>query len=164
MVRADILGMLKTALQRGKNLQQTAQSLYNSGYPKNEVDEAVQAINTYGFQQPATQPVLPQKPIPPPKQPAPQGQTQQIVSSYPYPQFQQPVPLYQPPQFYQPPPFFPQQFPQFPQIVSNYEQNAKPQKGKILIIIMIAMLVVLFGILVAVFLFKEELTTFINNL
>ena len=160
MVREDIFGMLKIALQRGKNFQQTVQSLINSGYPKNEIDEAVQAINTYGFQQPVRQPALPQRPIPPPKQPAPPGQTEQIVSSYPYPQFQQPFPS----QFYQPQPFFPQQFPQSPQIVSNYEQNAKPQKGKIVIIIMVAMLVVLLGILVAVFLFKPELTNFINNL
>ena len=169
MVRDDIFGMLKTALQRGKNLQQTAQSLYNSGYPKNEVDEAVQAINTYGFQQPVSQSVLPQKPIPPIKQPVQTGQTQQIVSAYPSIQYQQPpVVQYQqpiPPQFYyQPQPIYPQQFQPSPQIVSNYGQEIKPPKGKIMIIIMIAMLVVLIGILVAVFLFKDELTSFINNL
>ena len=44
MVREDIFGMLKTALERGKNLNQTAQSLINSGYARNEVDAAVKEM------------------------------------------------------------------------------------------------------------------------
>jgi len=175
MVREDIFGMLKTAAQRGKNIQQTAQSLVNSGYPKNEVDEAVQAftMNGPGFQQ--SSPTIIQKPqsiIQQPKQPALQGQTKQIVSSYAYPsqpyvqpQFYQPQP-YPPtaPQFYQPQPVYPTQFAQNPQIVSNYDNAKRPPIGKMITIIMIAMLAALIGVLVIVFLFKPELENFINNL
>ena len=173
MVREDIFGILKTAAQRGKNLQQTAQSLVNSGYLKSEVDEAVQAFTTQGqgFQQPS--PTIIQKPVPvqQSKQPAPVGQTKQVVSSYSYlpqqyspylqaPQFQQPIPQFYPPQQFQP-----QMQPyQVVQNVSAYEQNPKAKMGRTITIIMIAMLIALFGILVAVFLFKEELTSFINNL
>ena len=170
MVREDIFGMLKTAAQRGKNLHQTAQSLVNSGYLKSEVDEAVQAFTMQGpgFQ---SAPTIIQKPQPvqQPKLPAPAGQTKQVVSSYSYPSqpYMQPA-IYppqqylQPSQFYQPQPIFPQA--QFPQIVSNYEQPKKPAIGKMITIIMIAMLAALIGVLVIVFLFKEELTNFINGL
>ncbi len=173
MVREDIFGMLKTAVQRGKNLQQTAQSLVNSGYLKSEVDEAIQAFTTQGpMFQPPVQPTIIQKPQPvqQPRPPAPVGQTKQIVSSYSYPSqpYMQPV-IYppqqyiQPSQFYQPQPVFPQ-FAQFPQIVSEYGQAKKPPIGKMITIIMVAMLAALIGVLVIVFLFKEELTNFINNL
>jgi hypothetical protein len=165
-VRDDILGMLRTAVQRGKNLQQTVQSLYNSGYAKNEVDDAVQALNSSGFSQPAMPVNVPkQKPAPAP--PAPAGQTQQIVSAYPSSlpqpmQYPQPAPAaYAPQQFYQPQPFY-SQYVQSPQLVSSYEQ--KPKAGKLMIIVMIAMLIVLVGILVVVFLYKDQLTNFINNL
>ncbi|MEK6830262.1 MAG: hypothetical protein AABY15_09165 [Nanoarchaeota archaeon] len=166
MVREDIIGILRTALQRGKNLQQTIQSLYNSGYAKNEVDEAVQAINMYGLQQPVQQPSPIQKqPVQQPKQPATQGQTPQIASYYPASQTQQPLKFApQQPQFYQPQQFPQPQFTQYPQIVSNYGQNPRPKTGTLIIIIMAAMLLVLIGILVVVFMFKPEITNFINNL
>ena len=158
MVREDILGMLKIALQRGKNLQQTAQSLINSGYPKEEVDDAVQAINSYGFQQPIRQPIFQPKQVIPPRQPAPIGKTQQIVSYYPASQSRQPVPSGF---YYQPQQFFP---PEIVQRVSSYEQAPKGKTGNLVIIIMVIMLVILLGILVTVFLFKPELTEFINGL
>jgi len=172
MVREDIFGMLKTAAQRGKNPQQTAQSLVNSGYLKSEVDEAVNAFTMQGpgFQQPAPTIIQKPQPVQQPRPPAPVGQTKQIVSSYSYPSqpYMQPV-IYppqqytQPSQFYQPQPIMPQ-FSQFPQIVSNYEQPKRPAIGKMITIIMIAMLAALIGVLVIVFLFKPELENFINNL
>lgn len=159
MVQEEIIGMLRIALQRGKNLQQTVQSLYNSGYPRDEVDEAVQTLKMYSFQQPIQPPQPIKRQIQQPKQPAPQEQTQQIVSYYPAPKFQQPIS--QPTQFYQPQQIFP---PEIVQRVSNYEQTPKANIGKIITIVMVIMLVILLGILVAVFMFKPELENFINNL
>lgn len=151
MVREDIMGMLKTAIQKGKNIQQTIQSIYNSGYSKKEVDEAVDILNKFGFQQPVRVPPV-AKQIPPPKIAQPKGETPQVVSSYP------PAAQFQP--YYMPQQFFP---PQIVQRVSAYEPP-KAQMGRIVTMIMVIMLIILFGILVTVFLFKEELTSFINNL
>jgi len=173
MVREDIIGMLEIALQKGKNLQQTIQSLYNSGYSKAEVDEAVQILNKPVVQQPIL--VMPaQKPIAvqQSKQPAASGQTKQVVSAYPYPQQQfyqpqqQPQPVFQqtqPVQFYQPN-SYPAQILQSPQVISNYEQPKKFSMGKTITIIMVVMLMILLGILALVIMFKPELENFINNL
>jgi hypothetical protein len=161
MVREDIMGMLRTALLKGQNLQQTVQSLYNSGYAKNEVDEAVQEINMYELpQQPVQQSIKPvQKPVQQSQQPAVQGQSPQIASYYPTVQPQQ-LPRFVPPQ----PQFSQPQFAQYPQVVSNYEQNPRSKTGMLITIIMVAMLMILIGILVVVFMFKPEITNFINNL
>jgi hypothetical protein len=176
MIRDDIIGMLEIALQKGKNLQQTIQSLYNSGYPKAEVDEAVQILKNPAVQQPVI--VMPvQKPVvvQQPKQPVAAGQTKQVVSAYPYPvqqqfyqpqQQSQPQPVFQqaqPTQFYQPN-LYPAQILQSPQIISNYEQPKKFSMGKTITIIMVVMLMILLGILALVIMFKPELENFINNL
>ena len=44
MVREDILGGLKTALARGQTLRQAMMSFYNSGYLKQEIEEAAKAL------------------------------------------------------------------------------------------------------------------------
>ncbi|MEX2016911.1 MAG: hypothetical protein WD876_00355 [Candidatus Pacearchaeota archaeon] len=180
MVRDDIVGILKTALQRGKNLQQTVQSLINSGYAKNEIDEAIQALQGTGFQAPSKPPVIQKITVPAreAKIPASPGQTTQVVSSYAYPSQPQPQ-IYQPtpPQFYQPqpqtqfaqPPVSQQFYPQMPyqqtmQNVSAYESKPADRLGKMITVIMVAMLIALVGILIVVFMFREELSNFINNL
>ncbi len=169
MVREDIIGTLRTALQRGQNLQQTIQSLINAGYLKEEVDEAANMINNYVFQPPSIPPAKPNPQLPPRpvSQPAPLGQAQQVVSSYPM-QSAQPNQL--------PPASFPQpvqqqyQQPQLQQIAqtvqkaSDYFGNPREKASRTITIIMVVMLMILLGILVVVFLFKEELTNFINNL
>ena len=163
MVREDIVGMMKIAIQRGQNIQQTAQSLVNSGYPKNDVDEAVQVMNTYTFQPAVGQLVSLQKQIPPPKFVAPKGPTPQVASYYPNPNPQLQKSGYPPPSsqsYYQPQQFFP---PEIVQRVSSYEPP-KAETGKLITIIMVVMLAILLGILVTVFLFKPELTSFFNNL
>jgi hypothetical protein len=181
MVREDIEGILRVALQQGKNFQQIIQSLYNSGYSKDEVDEAAKILNASSYKQPSlpmakSSPTIIQqpKPVQPvPKEQLPKGQTQQIVSAYPYPvqqpQTYQPQPVSppiqqsQPVQFYQPAPY-PVQFVQFPQIISNYGQPKKFSMGKTITIIMVVMLMILLGILAVVIMFKPQLENFINNL
>lgn len=45
MVREDILGGLRNALERGETLEQARQSFINSGYPEKEVDEAALSLS-----------------------------------------------------------------------------------------------------------------------
>lgn len=174
MVRDDIMGMLKVALQKRKNLPQIIQSLYNSGYSKEEVDEAVKLLDSVNSFQPVQITPAPKTPmIQQPKQSTASvspGQTKQIVSAYPYnvqqPVFYQPQPVYspvQPAQAYQPN-SYPAQFIPAQQIVSNYGQPKKFSMGKTITIIMVVMLMILLGILAVVIMFKPELENFINNL
>jgi len=185
MVREDILGGLRTALARGQTLRQAMMSFYNSGYLKQEIEEAAKAL-----QAEKNQPLQPQfapglaAPIfqrttsiekdsnEEPKevlsqtaklaQPA-QPQTIQKVSAYGKPQqtqqVQQPV---QSPQAQQPV--------QTIQKVSAYGLPAQPKpiqqpqiitkpKGKAIIFILIALLIILIGGLIAIFFFKEEILT-----
>jgi len=144
MVREDILGILKTALQKGKNLPQTVQSLINAGYPEAEVNEASKSVENYVFQPTQVQrPVKPATPIPQPSQ----GQSPQIISDY-----------YSPPQV-----VYVRQPQQFAQRVSGYGEDGE-KAGKAVTIVMMIILAVLIGILLMVFLFKEELMSIINNL
>jgi len=50
------------------------------------------------------------------------------------------------------------------QRVSNYEQNPKKFKGKLITFLLVFILLFLLGVLAAVFFFKEELVEFFNNL
>ncbi len=82
MIRGDILGGLKLALSRGDSLQNAMQSFYNSGYKKEEIEEAARALHQQVSQQP------PQKQMP-------QTSQQPIQQS-----LQQPKPVSQAPQTY----------------------------------------------------------------
>ena len=191
MVREDILGGLRTALARGQTLRQAMMSFYNSGYLKQEIEEAAKAL-----QAEKNQPLQPQfapglaAPIfqrttsiekdsnEEPKevlsqtaklaQPA-QPQTIQKVSAYGKPQqtqqVQKPV---QSPQVQQPTQQV-QQPVQTIQKVSAYGLPAQPKpiqpqittkpRGKAIIFILIALLIILIGGLIAIFFFKEEILT-----
>ena len=92
-----------------------------------------------------------------PQQQIPQQQAQQQVQ--PQQQIQQP----QPQQKVSPQKAQPQQMQQAPQRVSAYGQPPKPA-GKAVIIILGFLLLLLIGILVTIFLFKEELIDYFNNL
>ncbi len=158
MVREDIFGILRTAMQRGRNVNQAAQSLINAGYPENEVNDAVQMINAQGYPQGIFQQPQPQIPLQGQKQPipkvmAPSGQSPQVVSVYYQPQPQLQMPFQEP---FQPQPVI--------QKASLYGGNPKEKIGNLITILMVIALLVLVGILISVFLFKPEIMSFINNL
>lgn len=44
MVREDILGGLRNAIERGEDIEQARQSLINAGYPEKDVDDAVSVL------------------------------------------------------------------------------------------------------------------------
>lgn len=135
MVNVDIFEGLKLTIAKGKSLKQAMISFYNSGYKKEEIEEAAKALQT----QPAVQPVLqiPQisQPITQPGQPA-------------QPQIQQPI------QQAQMPPTL--------QNVSGYGKTKKP--GKTLIIILAGSLVFLIVLVVTIFLLKDTLSGLLNKL
>jgi len=51
MVNQDILGALKSAISRGQTIQQAMQTLYNAGYPLQEIQEAAGALQPQPIQQ-----------------------------------------------------------------------------------------------------------------
>jgi hypothetical protein len=137
MVREDILEGLKSAIAQGEPLNQAMISFFNAGYTRAEIQEAAQALQGQQLTQGVQQPGMP-------------------------PQVQQP--LQQPGQPIQPP-IQPQQglLPGKPvQVASQYGQKKKP--GKALIIVLAIFLAVLIGILSVIFIFKDQLTSLLNNL
>ena len=177
MVNEEILGALNSALARGESLKKAMMTLYNAGYKKEEISEASRSVQQVA---PATQPKTPQQPATQqPKQPLQQPTTQQPIDAQMLApskelapkgeQPQQPIQQQIPPQQAQPQQVPPQQAQQqtpgaqTPQRVSGYGQPPKPA-GKTIIIILGFLLLLLVGILVTIFLFKEELINFFNNL
>ena len=159
MVNEELLGALKSSLARGESLKKAMMSLYNAGYKKEEISEAAKSVNqsdadiqAQKFQQEKDkQPKKPTAKTPAkPGQPTPQ--TQQLAQQH----FQQP--MQQPGQQT---PLQPGQQPG--QQVSAYGQMPKPG-GKTAIIILGFVLLLLAGVLVAIFLFKDSLIDFFNNM
>lgn len=144
MVREDILGGLGAALQRGESLKQAMLTFFNAGYKKEEIEEAARALETEKAS-PAQQnpPVLfiPQEVASRTDETA--APSVQKVSGYGekpvrvMPVIQKPVVMAQ-------------------QKVSGYGEVEKP-KGKAVIFVLVALLLILLGILAALFFFKEEI-------
>ncbi len=168
MVNDAILGALKSALERGESLKKAMMTLYNAGYKKEEISEAARSINENGLIQPQqARPVQQPMQGQPPATPQLPTTVQKLASKFK--QQPQQVSQYLPPQqtapaIHQPqPPQMQQQAPGMLQKVSGYGQPPKPQ-GKTIIIILGFLLLILIGILATIFLFKEELLDFFNNL
>ena len=190
MVREDILGGLKLALSRGDSLQNAMQSFYNSGYKKEEIEEAARALHKQVVQQPPQQPPInpsPQlgqqpKPIPQMSQnnvmPKPAPMTYQPHQTIP--QETQRTPMQRPTFSYQNPEsnMIPTEEKEsivnrFKQLrtssqtdqrekVSTYAEYKRPGLDAVTVILIIILLALL-GILAAVFFFKESLIEFFNK-
>jgi len=143
MVNEEILGGLRSALNRGESLKKAMMSFYDAGYKKEDIEVAARVLQEEKFgqsirqTQPTGQPVQQAKKIQ-------QAQPAQQIKSGPETVSQQPI--------------------RTVQRVSNYEQENFNPGREWLLFVMIALLLVLVGILAAVFLFKEELTEFFNKL
>jgi len=193
MVNEEILGGLKSALERGQPLQKAMMALYNSGYKKEEIEEA--ARNLMEFRQESQfQPPVKTVPKTPEVRQAPQVLTTPTIKSFPELQ----VPVRQFPQ----PPMIPQklelQKPKglfgkrlkeiqeakptpltIPQVgkfepiqkISNYGQPAskekikekKSSKEKIIILTLVFLLIFLLGLLGMIFVFKQQLIDFFST-
>ena len=144
MVREDIFEGLKCGLARGKTLQETMQSFYNSGYSKKEIDEAAKLLlanKAKGIMSP--QPALPgQQPTA-----QPNYQPQTVLSQEEIQKQKQQIKTPG----------------KSDQLVSYYDtspQKPKKSKGMGLIILLIILLFALFGALIAVFIFRENIIGF----
>ncbi len=62
MVREDILGGLRVALSKGHSLQNAMQSFYNSGYKKEDIEEAARYLQSHNFENPQAETQQPIKP------------------------------------------------------------------------------------------------------
>ena len=163
MVNEEILGALNSALARGESLKKAMMTLYNAGYKKEEISEAARSVQKFTpstkpqtpttedskksknkkskkSKTSGTQSLAPTKELTPKTDQASQPIEQQVPGQTPK-----------------------QQGSQVPQRVSGYGKPPKPA-GKIIIIILGFLLLVLVGILATIFLFKEELINFFNNL
>ena len=136
MVRADILAGLKAAVQKGESLKQAMITFYNSGYSKQEIEEAARVLQSQGTIQPVVQNIPQQKTQQPQQNLAP-GQPVQKVSSYGSATTPQTQPT---------------------QKVSNYEPKKK--KGKVFVILLVAILLLLVGLLITVVIFKDQILNF----
>lgn len=166
MVKEEILEGLRLSVMKGEPLRKAMMSFYNAGYTKKDIEEAALALNAMPVQQRTPQQTPAQPIITSTEIQNPQNQPQAIPPPQPAPQIQ-PVQPVQPVQFVQP------QFKQMPaqifdprfqspmnviQRVSEYGQ--KPNAfGLVITFVLIFFLLFLLGILVAVFLFKDELSS-----
>src|SRR3989344_692891 len=137
MVNMEIVEGLKEAMARGESLKQAMFSFYNAGYGKQEIEDSARYL--LQILQAERQRILAQRQI--------QAEQQKPLNKAKQPLQQQ----------------IQQQIPQKQiQKVSNYNQQAK--SSKITIILLIFILVILFGALVVMFLFKDKVIELFNNL
>ena len=156
MLNEEILGGLKSAIDRGESLQKAMMTFYNAGYKKEEIEEAARFLNEHPIEQPQVsasvpsakpkselfskkQEPIPSTPISVPQAPIePAHPVQQVVSNYGA-----------------------SQQPQQIQPVSGYEK--KEPKDRVIVVILITILVFLLGLLASIFIFKQEIVNFFAN-
>ena len=148
-MREDIIGAMKNAMERGATPQQTARSLINSGYPAQEVNEALSFITggTLNSLTPQPRPPAFQRPSmmqPKSQQQYPQVPAQQRPQQYSTMQMQQKpnmqqLPVMKPQQIYQP---------------------KQESKGGLKTFLLFLSLLLLVGLLVAAILFKDKVLEF----
>ena len=152
MPKEEIVEGLKAALSKGESLEKAMMSFYNAGYSKEDIEEAASALQfllsphipSTQFASPAQQaPPIPSTQFASPAQQAPPSDPKQIY--------------YQPGQA--------KQLKQPSRIIQRVsEYGERPSKtGTVITIVLVFLLVILLGVLAAVFLFKDELSNFFNK-
>jgi len=142
MVKEEIIEGLRTAIAKGEPLEKAMMSFYNAGYKKEEIEAAAAAmVQMPSFVQPTSQPQ-------PTYQPQ-QFQQKKIIPQQ-TPTRGQPKPLIPPP-------------PASTQDVSDYGKKPS-EKGLVITVLLVALLLLLLGGLIGLILFKQELSDFFNSL
>lgn len=159
-INQEILGGLKTSIERGGTLKEAMMSFYRAGYDKLEIEKAAKAYVEIGAQQMPEVPeqknkkgIVPKEEVKKIDTPKPNEEKQTI----PEQEKKEIKPSGKPIEGSK------IKKAQVVQKVSKYG-DAKPPAGKIITFILITTLILLLGVLVAVVLFKEELVVFFNNL
>lgn len=150
MVREDILGGLRTALQRGESLKQAMLTFFNAGYTREEIEEAAKALEierASPAQQTPSVLFIPQEVASRTEETS--APSVQKVSAY----GEKPARII---------PIIQKQVVMAPQRVSGYGEVTKP-RGKAVVFILVALLLILLGILAALFFFKEEIISLFSS-
>jgi len=146
MLKEELVEGIREAMSRGEPIEKAMMSFYNSGYAKQDIEEAASAVQYSGSQQPIYQTkkagIQPQ-----PAQPTPTYQVQPQTQFFQTPIVQQ-RPMVQPGVI---------------QRVSAYGPRPSGMSMAITIVL-VAALLFLIGLLAAVILFKDEISTFFGNL
>jgi len=137
MVREDILSGLRLALSQGESLKNAMMSFYNAGYKKQDIEDAARALQIEVASYPPANPAVQQKK---------QEPIQQEKLEY-RPQEKKQV-----------------QEEKVIQKYSNYDLKPAKPKGDKIITILIILLIVLVAILSVVFIYREKVIDFLNNL
>ncbi len=175
MVNEEVLGGLISGLERGESLKKAMVTLFNAGYKKEEIEEAAAMANQLGIKQK----IIPLKVIPEKMNPEDKGETKidGINASQVNPQtfgaaIKTPEAIKAQQPSFEPrltPTSTKRQSENAPKLnssksvqkVSNYTD--KSSKEKMMIFLLIALLVFLVGVLVAIFMFREELINFFSS-
>ncbi len=162
MVNEEILGGLKSALERRQSLRRAMMTFYNAGYKRNEIEEAARTLRQGETTSPQVQekkPEIPEKKKSltrktqekkPSRRISTYGEEPQKPISKP-PQKQKEVEKPKQKQIQQP-----------KQKVSEYKETKKPA-GNLIIILLIVFLCFLLGALATIIFFRQELMSFFGR-
>jgi|WetSurMetagenome_2_1015567.scaffolds.fasta_scaffold249325_2 hypothetical protein len=154
MVNSDLVGGLRSALERGEPLKKAMVSLFNAGYKREEIEDAARNLDSA----PVMGVVQPKKPMvvaPLPKSPSvPEKKPVQSIPAKPVKEEKlKPVKVQQYPQLQTAP---------VVQTVSSYERP--PADDKAVITVLTIILIFLLSLLVTIFIFKNEIVNFFSNM
>jgi len=171
----EIIGGLKIAMLKGEKIEEAMMSFYNAGYEKKDIEEAAKLLLQAKSRQELQKEPIPQTPVAVkpkkekvlPKQPKPIQEVSSYEAKPPKKKFslfkskkKKPLKVKKEKRQIVPPP----NAPVSKQTVSEYDEMMGKPKGKLLILILVFLLLFLFAILAAVFLLKDEIVNFLNNL
>ncbi|MEK6842671.1 MAG: hypothetical protein AABX84_02550, partial [Nanoarchaeota archaeon] len=164
-----IIRGLEGAMSKGESLERAMYSFYNAGYNKSDVEAAAHALSIHLSQQESLIPLQPEQiKIPP----APKKEIPVSIEIKPPEPKKINVEEIIPKSKLQPlaeaqkekPGFFAAQKPKVIQEVSAYEEKQKTSFRTILIIFLLILLIILLGTLTGIFIFRDTLLNFFDNL
>ena len=169
MANEEIIGGLRTALEKGQSLRSAMMSFYNSGYKKEEIEEAARALYEVEAETRRQEQEVRLQQMQRLKKSSSGGQLQQIPLPVKGQQSQQHAPLQQYQQQPQPQAQMQQaqqvqQMPQNQQTVQKVSNYGEKKKSNIKIIIFAIILGILLTGLVLVFLFRSQIIDFFNQI
>lgn len=140
MVNEDILGGIEVGSAKGESIESIMMGFYNSGYSREDIEWAAKAFQLNQFKVPGAISQAQHFSSFLGKKddkgsPQKESSSAQVLRSSPY----------------------------VKQHVSSYDQ-ASQFRERVILIVLVSSLILLLGILVGVFLFKEQLVSFINSL
>ena len=151
MINEELVGGLKSALERGYSLEKAMLTLFNSGYKREEIEEAARNLLEFRPEIQIQSPIktMPKgteiKPVSPVlTTPAKAKSVQELraqIMPMPPTQLQKPI-----------------------QKVSNYEKSDETSRETAVIVVLVFLLIFLVGLLGGILVFRQQLIDFLNSL